>query len=147
MIVSRQAVNYSRCRVVHMKLGEGVIGNVIAGGQPYVSLHSREPNFAFRELFKKIQGGRLVSVVDAGRGLGSTFRGRSTPFEDTELRLIELVANMAANAFQRTRLFEQMQERLQQMEVQRDIDQAILTSFDLRMTLNILLRHLITQLK
>jgi putative nucleotidyltransferase with HDIG domain len=32
------------------------------------------------------------------------------------------------------------------MEVQRDIDQAILTSFDLRMTLNILLRHLITQL-
>jgi putative nucleotidyltransferase with HDIG domain len=54
---------------------------------------------------------------------------------------------MAANAFQRTRLFEQMEERLQQMEVQRDIDQAILTSFDLRMTLNILLRHLITQLK
>jgi PAS domain S-box-containing protein len=132
---------------VHLRLGQSVVSKVFASSKPYITLIEQEPNISFAELFKKTKSGAWYPLLAQSEVLGALFLGRSTPFEDTELRLIESVANMAANAFQRTRLFEQMQERLQQMEVQRDIDQAILTSFDLRMTLNILLRHLITQLK
>jgi PAS domain S-box-containing protein/putative nucleotidyltransferase with HDIG domain len=129
-----------------MTLGAGVVGDVIVEGKPRVSSIEAESEIAYRDLFKKSKVGAWYPLLVQEEVLGAIFLARSIPFEDTELRLIESVTNMAANAFQRTRLFEQMQERLQQMEVQRDIDQAILTSFDLRMTLNILLRHLITQL-
>ena len=130
----------------HMKLGDGVVGEVIVSGKPRIALIEQESRLAFRELFKKSKAGVWYPLLVQEEVLGAIFLSRAIPFEETELHLIESVTNMAANAFQRTHLFEQMQERLQQMEVQRDIDQAILTSFDLRMTLNILLRHLITQL-
>ena len=54
---------------------------------------------------------------------------------------------MAANAIHRAALHEETAHRVEQLQALQTIDRAIAASFDLRVTLNVLLEHVATQLQ
>ena len=63
-----------------------------------------------------------------------------------QVHLVETLADIAGNTFHRMRLFEETEIRLQYLSALRTIDLAIATSFDLRVTLNVVLEQTLVQL-
>jgi GAF domain-containing protein len=61
--------------------------------------------------------------------------------------LLTTLAEIAGNAIHRAELFEQSQEQIRRLTTLRDIDSAIASSTDLRVTLNILMDHTLKHLK
>jgi len=84
--------------------------------------------------------GRLLGV------LGVT-SNRGAAFSKQDVDLILLFANQAAVAMENARLFSETELRLQRMSSSRSIDTAITGSLDLRVTLNVLLDQVTTQLR
>ncbi|MFH2040753.1 MAG: HD domain-containing phosphohydrolase [Chloroflexota bacterium] len=70
-----------------------------------------------------------------------------SPFSAEKLRLAESIADQAASALHRTLLGEKARHRLQRIASLREIDNAIASSFDLRLSLEVILQHVIEQLK
>ena len=68
-------------------------------------------------------------------------------FTEEHIRLVTAFANQAATAIENTRLYEQNEEQIRRLTALRDIDTAIASSLDLRVTLNILLDHAMAQLQ
>jgi PAS domain S-box-containing protein/putative nucleotidyltransferase with HDIG domain len=68
-------------------------------------------------------------------------------FMDSEKHLLTAIADMAGNALQRARLHEETARQLKRLSILRDMDRVIASSFDLRIVFNILLTHVIEQLK
>jgi len=79
--------------------------------------------------------------------LGALWVGRQEPFNEVELRLIEGIAEMSASAFQRAGQHELTRLRLERLAALRAIDQAISGSFNLNLTLHIILEQVASQLK
>lgn len=78
--------------------------------------------------------------------LGALWVSRQEPFSDVELRLIEGIADMAASAFQRAGQHELTQRRMERLSALLSIDQAISGSFNLNLTLHIILEKVVSQL-
>jgi HD-GYP domain-containing protein (c-di-GMP phosphodiesterase class II) len=66
---------------------------------------------------------------------------------DSDVRLLTSITEMAGNALYRAILHEQTEQRLQRLTALHKIDTAISASLDLRLTLNILLEQITTQLR
>jgi GAF domain-containing protein len=64
-----------------------------------------------------------------------------------EINLLMILAEITGNAIHRTELLEQSQEQIRRLTTLRDIDSAIASSTDLRVTLNILMDHALKHLK
>ena len=69
------------------------------------------------------------------------------PFDRRDMQLAVAISHQAALTIERTRLHDQTERRLKHVQALRAIDQAIAGSVDLRMTLNILLQHIVSQLQ
>ena len=78
--------------------------------------------------------------------LGALWVGRSQPLNDLERQLVHSVAEMAASALQRAREHELTRRRLERLSALHAIDQAISGSFNLSLTLHIILEQVISQL-
>jgi PAS domain S-box-containing protein/putative nucleotidyltransferase with HDIG domain len=83
----------------------------------------------------------LLGVLAAGRQRGEA------PFLPEEVRLLSAMGEIAGNALRRAQLYEQALERLAHVQALRNIDLAITASIDPRVTLDILLGEVITQLR
>ncbi len=79
--------------------------------------------------------------------LAAKRRRGETPFSTEEVRLLSAIGEIAGNALRRARLYEQALERLAYVQALRNIDLAITASVDQRVTLDILLGEVITQLR
>ncbi len=78
--------------------------------------------------------------------LGALWIGRREPFNREENRLINGIAEMAASALQRAEQHALTRRRLERMAALRSIDQAISGSFNLNLTLHIILDKVVSQL-
>ncbi len=90
-----------------------------------------------------------VALARQGHPLGSLnviLVAEVRQFTEDELVLLQGLADQAAQAISNARLFEDAQRRLKHTQALRNIDIAITGSLDLRMTLNILLKQVTTQL-
>ena len=67
-------------------------------------------------------------------------------FDQESLRLLTTMAEIAGNAIQRANLHERTEQQVKRLTALRNIDIAISSSFDLRVTLALLIDHAITQL-
>jgi len=83
-------------------------------------------------------------VGDEVKGL-MTFAG--SDLSEKDVPTIAIFANQAAIALENARLFQDTKKHLSQMSALRKIDQAIIGSLDLKVTLNIILDHLLAQLE
>ncbi len=129
--------------------GKGASGKVMSTGRPYVTANSIEDEvIIFANDAEKLPAPAFVSVpLSTPNGLLGTINvGRADPFTAEEVGVLENVADMAANAIQRTASHELAVRRVSQLQALHNIEIAITSSLDLRVTLNVLLDHTIAQL-
>jgi len=92
---------------------------------------------------KAVAGAPLIT---SRQTIGVLWLGRNREWNESELRILTAIADMAANAIQRTTLYQQTQHRLEQLQALQTVDQAITSSLDLRIILDILLEKVTDQL-
>ncbi|MBL8050401.1 MAG: GAF domain-containing protein [Anaerolineales bacterium] len=133
------------------KPGEGIIGHVYASGQPHTSFEFNIDPIAAPENAEFIGagwGGIAVPIRTANEIIGVIIVGIKKPrhIEEDYVRLMTTIAEIAGNAIYRSNLFEKSENQIRRLTTLREIDTAITSSLDLRITLNIILEHLLTKM-
>ncbi len=133
------------------KPGEGIIGKVFASAEPYISHEFIEDPQAQPEnaqFLGKGWGGITVPIRTANEVIGVISVGVKKPrqLEEHHGRLIGTIAEIAGNAIYRSNLYEQSEEQVRRLTTLREMDTAITSSLDLRITLEIITEHLITKM-
>ncbi len=127
--------------------GEGISGQVIATGNPYLNNDVDTDQRYIPPLSdQKLSAAACVPLKAQEQTIGALWIARQKPISPIEVHLLTAISNIAASAIQRATLFEQTQKRLQQISALHSIDIAISSSFDLRFTLNILLEQVSSHL-
>jgi len=134
-------------------LEEGITGQVLRTGRPYMIEdygadphrlealgHARETGPAVFVPLRSEEG--LVGVLMVARRRSPQAR----PFSSFEGRLCAAMGEMAGNAIRRVQLFHDALRRLRQVEALRNVDLAITSSLDPRLTLRVLLDEVTKQL-
>lgn len=134
-----------------LKIGEGAAGYVAKTRKPlrlddYSKWEERSPQYDGIHLRAVLEvpmlyGGELIGVLSVDE-VGDSER----KFTEADERLLSLFASQAAGAIHSARLRQEALHRLAHLQTLRSIDKAIASSLDLRVTLNILLGHVIDQL-
>jgi len=88
----------------------------------------------------------VVPLTTRQLPVGAIVIGSERNFRPNEVRLINALADIAANALHRATLFEQTDSRLHRLVALRAIDIAITSSLDLQLTLSVLLDQIVSQL-
>ncbi len=68
-------------------------------------------------------------------------------FDETRMRYFEILAHISAAALENARLFEDLKNSFQKLQSVQKVDRAILTSKDLKESLNVLLDEIVSQLR
>ncbi|NWF74961.1 MAG: GAF domain-containing protein [Nitrospirae bacterium] len=132
---------------VRLRSDEGISSYVMGSGKPYLNNNIFEDErFARPELLGELQCVACVPLIAHGQTIGAIWIGRKSVIADYEVRLLYAISEIAANAINRITLYEQTEQRLQRLSALHAIDMAISSSLDIRVTLNVLLEHVITQL-
>jgi GAF domain-containing protein len=135
-----------------LKPGEGIAGIVFKTGQVSVSKEfATDPltRESIRDQLPLGWGGACVPIRTVGETIGVLFVSVELPrqLQADALHLLVTLSEMAGNAIRRATLHEQTQRQLQRLASLRAVDMAINTILDLRVTLSILIDHIISQLK
>jgi len=135
-----------------LKPGEGIAGTVFASGQAHVSVEFRNDPAAHATTRAQIPagwGGACVPIRSGAITVGVLFVSVPLPrqISPEQVKLLESLAEMAGASLHRMSLYEATVRQLDQLQSLHDIDLAITASMELRMTLNVMLSHVLTQLK
>lgn len=98
------------------------------------------------DVFPELMAGVCIPLSASGRVINTLWVFREYQLETDEIRILEAIADITANALQRAYLFEKTTLQLRQLTSLQAIDHAITGSIDLNVTLNILLDQVISQL-
>ncbi len=127
--------------------GVSVSGRVITSGVPYASNDiQHDPEFAHPELLGEMQAALCMPLRAHDTIIGALWVTRREPFQGSDMHLLAAIADMAANAIQRSTLHEQTEQRLRRLSALRAIDQAITASFDVRYSLTVVIEQVLQQL-
>lgn len=133
------------------KIDEGIADKVFTSGETFISREfasDPETRTASRNQIPPGWGGVCLPIRTTEQILGVMIV--SVPSEreldKNEIRLLSILSDMTGAALQRMQLHEQTVHRLEQLKALRVVDQAISSSRDMRLTLDILLTHTISQL-
>jgi len=130
-----------------MPANEGVNGQVIATGQPYVD------NAVQQETQPMITGSpgeplavACVPLIPNQQPIGALWVARRSSFTPAEVRSLTSVGDIIASAIHRVALYERTEQRLQRIAALHTIDTTINSSLDLHLTLNIVIEQVTRQL-
>jgi PAS domain S-box-containing protein/putative nucleotidyltransferase with HDIG domain len=109
----------------------------------YITAISKESNF-----FGKNRDGIIVPIRTASNTIGALAVAIPAPrkIETHHIRLVTTLAEIAGNAIYRSNLYERGEKQISQLTTLRELDSAIASSMDLRITLNILVENMITKM-
>jgi putative nucleotidyltransferase with HDIG domain len=132
--------------------GEGIAGGVFKNRQVSVSKEFSTDPLTLASIRDKIPagwGGACVPIQTGRETIGVLFVSVQLPrqLQDDAVHLLITLSEMAGNAIRRATLHEQTERQLQRLASLRAVDMAINTILDLRVTLGILIDHIISQLK
>jgi PAS domain S-box-containing protein len=132
--------------------GLGLPALVVASGEPLLSDDLSQDERVPAGMRAYIPGGRsglCVPIRAADEVMGALFVNIDAPrrFAPTDADLLTTLAEIAGNAIQRSRLYEQTEQQLNRITALRSVDQAISSSLDLRVTLTVLLDQATTHLR
>ena len=135
-----------------VKPGEGIAGTVFKTGQASISKEfATDPLTSenIREQLPAGWGGVCVPIRTVGETIGVLFVSVELPrqLQPDAVHLLVTLSEMAGNAIRRADLHQQTERQLQRLASLRAVDMAINTILDLRVTLGILIDHIISQLK
>ncbi len=127
--------------------GRGISHSVIVDNATYISNNAgADPRLHYRELLGEARSAACVPVLEEDRAIGALWLARIDPLSETDARLLEAIASLAANAIHRVTLLERTEQQLQRLISLHHIDVAISSSLDLNITLNVLLNSVRRQL-
>ncbi|MGR8981900.1 MAG: PAS domain S-box protein, partial [Gammaproteobacteria bacterium] len=135
-----------------LNYGEGATGKVAAGGKPlivddYRTWDGRAEVFEIEKPFTAMISAPMLWKGQVTGVIHVLHDKEKRKFTEGDLELLMPFANHAAIAVENTRLLDETQRRLERLSTLRHIDQAISSSLDLRVTLNILLGRVLQQLE
>jgi len=128
--------------------GEGVSGQVISSGKPYLNNDfQNETRFVRSDIMGDITAAACVPLIAGAEIIGAIWIGRKAPLTDSDVQVLTAIAEIAASVIHRSTLHEEAKKQLERMAALRAIDVVIGSSFDLRLTLNIFLNQVVSQLQ
>ncbi len=131
----------------HIAPDEGVSALVVTTGKPYLNNDVKhDPRFALPQLLGDANAVACAPLIAHEQTIGALWLVRKNDITEIELRILLAIADIAANAIYRTTLHEQTEQQLRRLTALHEIDTAINTSLDLRISLNVLLSNVITAL-
>jgi len=136
---------------LNFKANEGVIGMVYSSGLTLVrtsSINDPTGDLENAKFFGESGTGVAVPIRTATETIGALAVALNVPrkIKSHQIRLITTFAEIAGNAIYRSNLYERSEEQIQRLTTLRELDTAIVSSLDLRITLSILTDHLIKKM-
>jgi len=102
---------WSNWNGLQLSAGEGITGQVIATGQPYLNANVHEdPRFLYPELIGELPAVACIPLMAQQQTLGAVWIGRATLLTNAEMQLVVAIANIAANTLYRLRLMELLEQ-------------------------------------
>lgn len=143
---------FSQIQEAEVLPGTGIAGHVFRSGEKHLAVEfvsdplTREAN---RKQIPPDWGGVCVPLRAGNESIGVFFISVQLPrvLTDDEIHLLEILADIAGNALRRAQLHEQTTRQVHRLVALRTIDEAITSSLDLQLTLNLLLENLLTELE
>lgn len=127
---------------------QGISGWVITNKRPYLNNHAdTDPLFYRPDLLGGSRCVASVPLLAQEQAIGALWIVRHTDILEPELRLLNAIADIAANAIHRVMLHEQTVQQLNHLLALHQIDLAISANFDLNVTLNVILRNVKDELE
>ncbi len=131
---------------IELRPGRGVGGMVFVNGTPYFSEDfSRDPNVlpGARQRMPKGWGGGCFPLRNADEVIGVMFVIAPAEHRMTEPQryLLESLTEIGGITLHRIRLYEETQQRLRQLQTLQVVAQALTSSLDAHLTLNILVEQ------
>ncbi len=151
MLIQRIASG-TDAKLKHASLGlmDGIIGHTFRIGKTYISSDLKSDRFLFegnRDSIMPGLGGVCIPIQSTAGPVGvlsiAFAKGRQIT---EEINLLNILAEIVGNSIHRAQLYDQSQKQVRRLTSLRDIDSAIASSFDLRLTLNILMDQTISHL-
>jgi len=135
-----------------IKPGDGIAGTVFKTGQVSVSKEFATDPLTRESIREQIPigwGGACVPIRTVRETIGVMFVSVELPrqLQPDAVHLLVTLSEMAGNAIRRADLHQQTERQLQRLASLRAVDMAINTILDLRVTLGILIDHIVSQLK
>lgn len=131
---------------INQSASVGILGEVLRSRQMYTTDNVYNDPRRYGDNLGDVQALSMAPLIVNDLALGAMVIGAKAPFSDSQLRLFRAMADLVSNAFYRLSLSELTERRLQWLTAIRSIDQAIMSSMDLRITFNILLDRTLSQL-
>ena len=130
---------------------EGIVGHIFSTGKHHISLNMKNDPLLLESDRTSIPeefstAGIPITSNDGLLGVLIVQIASDIRAEE-HIRLLVTLAEIAGNAIHRADLFDQSQDQVHKLTTLRDIDAAIASSTDLRVTLNILIDHTKRHLK
>jgi PAS domain S-box-containing protein len=129
---------------------DGVIGHTFQTGKPYRSTDLKNDPLLFegnRESIAPGVGALYIPIQSTAGPVGVLALLMNAEQQITEeINLLTILAEITGNSIHRAQLYEQSQRQVRRLTSLRDIDSAIASSFDLRLTLNILMDQTVSHL-
>jgi len=134
-----------------LRPGEGIAGYVFTTGEKYITPELKtDPLLSAgnKDSMRPGLSGIFIPIQSTVGPVGVLVVATEMDRQITEeINLLTILAEITGNAIHRAELFAQSQEQIHRLTTLRDIDAAIASSTDLRVTLNILMDHTLKHLK
>jgi len=132
--------------------GEGVSGVVFSTGEAYLAREFLADAATLEQARSRIPvgwGGTCVPIRSGQIVTGVLFTAVQLPRElsNAEIHLLNTLAELAGNAIHRMQLHEEALQQLDRLNALQEIDRAISSSFDLRLTLDVVIQQVTRLLK
>lgn len=133
---------------IRLPFEKSISGKVIASQTPYLNNDAHtEPLLPKAQFLHEPHAVACVPLVAHQQTIGALWLARKRPITENDMKILTAVADLAANAIHRARLYEQTQQQLKRLAILHAMDAAIASSFDLRPTLYILIEQILNLLQ
>ena len=140
----------SKLKQTSLGPSEGIVGHTFTTGKRYISSELKKDPLLFeqnRESMASGLSGVCIPILSTAGPVGVLMVAIETGRQITEeLHLLTILSEITGNAIHRAELYQQSQEQVRRLTTLRDVDAAIVSSFDLRLTLNIVMDQALTHL-
>jgi PAS domain S-box-containing protein/putative nucleotidyltransferase with HDIG domain len=130
--------------------GKGLTSVVVETGQAHINNQFRfnpDPRTVKLSDIERTEALAIIPITAEAQVIGTLGLGRNLPFEESDIRVLTAICNIGGNAIHRADLFEQTQRRLRHLRSLREIDVAIASSLELKITLDVILAQATSELQ
>jgi len=135
----------------HLRPGEGIIGHAFAANEVHVTADYHTDPYLYSRNRGHVPAGwggicLPLRTFDETIGVFIVTVPSSRRLAQAEIDLLTTISEMAGNAIHRAALHSRTEQQVRRLTALRDIDTAIASTFDLRVTLNVLVDQTALQL-